>query len=164
MIRKATKADLPALCQVSRAARAYMAQSGNSTQWEPGYPECCLEEDIRRDSLYVLCGEDGAVHAFFAFLLGEEPSYRVIDGAWRNDRPYGTIHRLGSDGTLKGVFSQCLDYCKAICPDIRADTHEKNTTMRHLLEKHGFVRCGMINLDKKEGDTLRIAYQYPGTI
>ena len=34
--------------------------------------------------------------------------------------------------------------------------------MRHLLEKHGFVYCGVVNLDKKEGDTLRVAYQYQG--
>ena len=103
-----------------------------------------------------------AAHAFFAFILGNDPSYAVIDGAWLNDRPYGTIHRLASDGTVMGVFSQCMACCKTICPDIRADTHERNATMRHLLEKHGFVYCGVVNLDKKEGDTLRVAYQYQG--
>lgn len=162
MIRRATRADLPALFQISRTARTYMKGSGNATQWEPGYPDSYLEQDIEKGDLYVLCGEDEAPHAFFAFLLGEDPSYAVIDGAWLNDRPYGTIHRLASDGTVKGVFSQCMAYCKTICPDIRADTHEKNATMRHLLEKQGFVYCGVVNLDKKEGDTLRVGYQYQG--
>jgi len=160
MIRKAEAADLPALYKVFRAARERMAAAGNTGQWGGGYPECMLEEDIRRGQLYVLCGEDGAVHAAFAFVLGEDPSYAVIDGAWTSSGSYGTIHRLGSDGTLRGVFAQCLDFCARRCPHIRADTHEKNGTMRRLLEKHGFVCCGRINLDRQAGDALRLAYEY----
>ena len=160
MLRKAEKEDLPALFEIGRAARAYMASTGNPDQWQEGYPDLCLEEDIEKGQLYVLTDEQGSLHAFFAFVLGEDPSYTAIDGAWLNDRPYGTIHRLGSDGTMKGVFAQCLDFCKTLSPDIRADTHEKNLTMRHLLEKHGFVQCGTVNLELREGDTRRIAYQY----
>lgn len=160
MIRNAKKTDLPALYQVCQAAKACMARSGNPAQWEPGYPENCLEEDIDKERLYVVCDGAGEVHAFFAFIIGEEPSYRVIDGAWLNERRYGTIHRLASDGSLKGVFDKCLLHCEGIWPDIRADTHEQNAIMRHLLEKHGFIYCGLINLDKREGDTLRMAYQY----
>ena len=137
-----------------------MASTGNPDQWQAGYPDLCLEEDMEKGQLYVLTDEGDRPHAFFAFILGKEPAYAAIDGAWLNDRPYGTIHRLGSDGTMKGVFTQCLDFCKTISPDIRADTHEKNLTMRHLLEKHGFVRCGTVNLELREGDTRRIAYQY----
>lgn len=162
MIRRAERADLPALLAVAAAARAYMARTGNPGQWEAGYPDLCLEEDIARGRLYVLTDGEGAPHAFFALLLGEEPGYAAIDGAWANDRPYGTIHRLASDGALRGVFAQCLEFCLGICPNLRADTHENNGTMRHLLEKHGFVRCGTVNLDLREGDTLRIAYQREG--
>ena len=160
MLRKAEKGDLPLLFEIGRAARAYMASSGNPDQWQAGYPDVYLEEDIEKGQLYVLTDGDGHPHAFFAFILGEEPAYNAIDGAWLNDRPYGTIHRLGSDGTIKGVFAQCLDFCKTLSLDIRADTHEKNLTMRHLLEKHGFVRCGTVNLELREGDTRRVAYQY----
>lgn len=159
MVRRATREDLPVLEEISRRARAYMGATGNPTQWTEGYPEAFLAEDIEAERLYVLCGGDGAVHGFFVFLLGEEPSYRVIDGAWQNGRPYGTIHRLAGDGTVRGLFEQCLEFCKTICPNIRADTHKNNATMRHLLEKNGFVYCGVVNLDKLEGDTLRVAYQ-----
>ncbi len=162
MIRRAEKADLPALCEIARLARAYMARTGNPNQWDSGYPDLYLEKDIGQGQLYVLADEEGVPHAFFAYVLGPDPSYANIDGAWFNDRPYGTIHRIASDRTVKGVFAQCLDFCADICPNIRADTHADNQIMRHLLEKHGFLCCGTVNLDLREGDTLRIAYQREG--
>lgn len=155
MIRKAIQADLDDIFKVIQAARARMRAGGNLTQWENGYPEKVLEEDIGGGNLYVLCGEDGAIHAAFAFLLGEEPSYAHIeDGGWASDAPYGTIHRLGSDGVVKGAFAQCLDFCKGLSPYVRADTHEDNGAMRHLLEKHGFCRRGIVYYD----GSPRIAY------
>lgn len=160
MIRNAQPSDLPRLYEIARNARAFMARTGNPDQWQEGYPDVYLREDIHLEQLYVLTDEGGTVHAFFAFVLGEEPSYGTIDGAWLNDRPYGTIHRIASDGAINGVLEQCLAFCRGICADIRADTHEDNKIMRHLLEKHGFVQCGYVNLDQREGDTLRVAYQY----
>lgn len=159
MIRKAKVDELPLLYEICGKARDYMEKTGNPTQWESQYPDVYLPEDIRQEQLYVLTDSSDKPHALFAFVLGEDPSYRAILGAWRNDRPYGTIHRIASDGEIKGVFAQALAFCRDICPDIRADTHENNGTMRHLLEKHGFTQCGYVNLDKQEGDTLRVAYQ-----
>lgn len=160
MIRKAVLTDLPVLFQIAKIARNYMCCSGNPTQWGDQYPDVYLSEDIEAEQLYVFTDDAGKVHAFFAFILGEDPSYGHIEGKWLNDEPYGTIHRIASDGKIKGVFGQCLSFCRNICPNIRADTHENNKTMRHLLEKYGFVLCGTVNLDKQEGDTLRVAYQY----
>lgn len=163
MIRKAKKEDLPRLAEIYDYARAFMASMGNASQWGDGYPlPCQLEEDIERDQLYVSCDEEDVPHGAFAFVLGDDPSYGVIDGAWLNDHAYGTIHRLAGDGASPGLFRACLDFCLGICPDIRADTHHNNKIMQHLLEKNGFVRCGEVNLDKKEGDSIRIAYQYQG--
>lgn len=158
MIRKAEKTDLEAILKVYRAAKAYMVKSGNPTQWEEGYPGCVLDQDLEKGQLYVLCGEDGTVHAAFVLALGEEPTYAVIEeGSWTSSAPYGTIHRLGSDGAIKGVFTQCLDFCKAISPYIRADTHQDNKTMQHLFEKHGFTRRGVIHV---YDGSPRIAYEY----
>ena len=43
----------------------------------------------------------------FVFFIGEEPTYRIIeDGAWIDDGPYGTIHRVASDGTERGIFER----------------------------------------------------------
>lgn len=160
MIRAGEPGDRTAILTVYRAAKEYMARSGNPNQWVGNYPEMFLEEDLAAGRLYVICGPDGAVHGSFVLTLEEEPSYRVIDGAWHSDRPYGTIHRLAGDGTMGGLFRQCLDFCAGRSPYLRADTHRTNHTMRHLLEGAGFRYCGIINLDRQEGDTLRVAYDY----
>lgn len=158
MIRKAEKRDLPAILNVYHAAKAYMVKSGNPTQWEEGYPDCVLDRDLEKGQLYVLCDQGRAVHAAFVFALGEDPTYALIEnGSWTSSAPYGTIHRLGSDGRLKGVFSQCLEFCKGLSPYIRADTHADNRTMQHLLEKHGFIRRGIIYT---HDGTPRLAYDY----
>ncbi len=158
MIRKAEMRDMDAVLRVYKAAKAYMVASGNPNQWEEGYPECVLDRDIQKGDLYVLCGDDGTIYAAFAFILGEDPTYAVIEeGAWTSGEPYGTIHRVGSDGTERGVFSKCLEFCKARSPYLRADTHHDNKTMQHVLEKHGFVRRGIIYTDD---GTPRIAYEY----
>lgn len=165
MIRKARREDLPQIIEIYAYAREFMAGTGNPTQWGDGYPlPEQLEEDISLERLYVLCDKEDVPHGVFAFMLGDDPSYGVIDGAWLNDAPYGTIHRLAGDGTVKGQFRACLDFCLTISPDIRADTHHNNKVMQHLLEKNGFVRCGEISLYEKEDDPLRIAYQYQGKL
>jgi predicted GNAT family N-acyltransferase len=64
---------------------------------------------------------------------------------------------MGSDGTIKGVFAQVLAFCAGQISHIRADTHEVNSIMQDLLEKHGFARRGMIYV---EDGTPRIAYEY----
>lgn len=139
-------------------ARQYMMRTGNATQWGNNYPmRAHIEEDIQNGSCFVGVGADGRVHCVFAFILGDDPTYKWIeDGAWLNDEPYGTIHRLASDGAERGAFSACLAFCKERCANIRADTHANNQTMQHLFEKSGFRRCGVITI----GDgTPRIAYQ-----
>lgn len=107
----------------------------------------------------MLCwhGRQGENPFVFALIIGEDPTYlRIEHGAWLNNSPYGTIHRLGSDGTRKGCFAECLTFCLNRIPNLRADTHRNNLTMQHLLEKYGFRRCGIIYV--KDGSE-RLAYQ-----
>lgn len=159
MIRLAETKDLDAVEQVYAAARTYMAASGNPHQWgDSGYPHRdLLEEDIEKKRLYVI-EENGAVHAVFAFMLGDDPTYAYIeDGQWPNSKPYGTVHRIASDGQIKGMFTKAFDFCRSRIDEIRIDTHHDNKTMQHVVTKHGFVRCGIIYLEN--GDP-RIAYQY----
>ncbi|MBE5787417.1 MAG: N-acetyltransferase [Clostridiales bacterium] len=158
MIRPAAIQDLPAIEKVYAAARAYMVQSGNPHQWGDSHPaRATLESDIEKGDLYV-CEVDGEIRGAFALLFGTDPTYSYIeDGAWPNEKPYATIHRIASDGQIKGIFTKCFEYALTRADEIRIDTHHDNKTMQHVVSKHGFRRCGIIYL--ANGDP-RIAYQY----
>ena len=158
MIRKAHINDLNSILKVYATAREYMRQSGNPNQWGTNKPpKEQLEDDIRKGELFVGENERGEIHFVFAFILGEDPTYSYIeDGAWLSDAPYGTIHRIASDGTASGVVKSAVDFCKGIIQNIRIDTHHDNKTMQHVVEKIGFTKCGIIYIDD---GTPRIAYQ-----
>ena len=96
------------------------------------------------------------MYAVFAFILGEDPTYRRIRGAWRDDSPYGTIHRLGSDGSHRGVFAETAAWAATQCGHLRADTHAANDTMQRCMERAGFVQCGVIHV---ADGTPRLAYE-----
>lgn len=159
-IRCAEFSDLDRLETVYREARAFMRRTGNPTQWVGGHPtRSLLESDIPKKQLYVV-EEGGMIHAAFAFILGDDPTYAYIEnGAWRSDAPYGTIHRIGSDGQIHGMFTDVLRFCRNIQPHVRIDTHADNRVMQHIVQKHGFHYCGVIYLEN--GDP-RLAYELPG--
>lgn len=156
-IRLASRSDLPEFARIYEAAKAYMRRSGNPHQWNSRYPDPeTLARDIAAGQLYAV-EENGERRGVFALIPGAEPSYAVIDGAWPNALPYATIHRIASDGLAKGVFAACVDFAKARYDAVRLDTHADNQTMQHLAEKHGFLRCGIVQL---QGVGPRIAYQW----
>lgn len=157
-IRPTEMKDLDTAMEIYDHARGYMRQNGNDRQWTGGYPgRELVAEDIRKGQSYLCCDEDGTPLAVFCFTVGEEPTYRKIyDGAWKNDAPYGVIHRLGTVAHRGGVCSFCLDWCWQQHPNLRADTHRINLPMQGCLEKNGFCRCGIIYL--ADGGE-RLAYQ-----
>lgn len=153
-IRKAKMEDFERILEIYAYARGFMGKMGNPTQWGNHYPPIdMLQGDIAAGNLCVV--EDGQIHGVFAFFTEPDPTYSYIeDGAWLDDSPYGTIHRVASDGS-GGVFSAVLDYAQSRNPHVRIDTHRDNKVMQHVLEKNGFRRCGIIYLE--DGDP-RIAY------
>ena len=157
-IEKATARDLAEILRVYAAARAYMSAHGNATQWGTTYPpEEIICDDIAKGNLY-LCVENGKIHGVFAFIEGADPTYAVIEqGAWPDNRPYNVMHRMASDGEVRGIGKAALDFCKAHSENVRADTHKDNVTMQNMLAKNGFVPCGIIHV---ENGSERIAYQY----
>lgn len=156
MVRNATVADLDKIGEIYDAARAFMRKTGNPTQWSGGYPSREVSvDDIERGKLFVVENE-GAPCGVFYFNIGVDPTYLKIDGAWRNDEPYGVIHRIASDGTRGGVFGEALEFCKKQIGHIRIDTHEDNSVMQGVLCRHGFEYRGIIYLEN--GDPRR-AYE-----
>ncbi|MDY2662649.1 MAG: N-acetyltransferase [Bariatricus massiliensis] len=157
-IRRAETADLEQIMGIYQYAREFMRQTGNPGQWGENFPPReLIEEDIRVRQCYV-CAEGEETQGVFAFILGEDPTYAVIeDGAWLNEEPYGTIHRIASAEGAKGVFAGCITYCKGIIDNLRIDTHRDNKVMQHVIEKAGFQKCGIIHVaDGSE----RLAYQF----
>lgn len=157
-IRKGTPSDIDAIMSCYETARQLMRASGNYSQWINGYPSRKLvEEDIARGISYVGVDDDGEIAMAFAFIIGDDPTYAVIEqGRWLNSLPYGTIHRLGSNGKYHGILRSCVDYCKKEINNLRLDTHADNSIMQHAAEQLGFKRCGIIYCID---GSPRIAYQ-----
>lgn len=154
-IRKAEMSDLPRILEIYAHAREFMAKTGNPNQWNTTYPpKSMMEADIPAGNLFVV--ENQRIHGVFAYFTEPDPTYAYIEnGAWLDDNPYGTIHRVASDGS-GGVFSAVLAFAEARNPHVRIDTHHDNKVMQHVLEKHGFTSRGIIYLE--DGDP-RIAFE-----
>ena len=158
IIRKATLADMAAVMSVMEEAKVIMRESGNRSQWGDGYPsEDIILADINRDGAFVI-EEESQVVAYFACLPSPEPTYhQIYEGQWLDDSlPYHVIHRIASVPYVHHIFSDIMDYCFAIDPNIRIDTHRDNTIMQHNITKHGFTYCGIIIL---ASGAPRLAYQ-----
>ena len=147
-IRKTTAEDIPRVLEILAYARDFMRASGNPNQWQDNRPDPGLVyEDVEKDQGYVM-EDDGWIFGTFALVMGDDPTYAHIeDGEWPDNDPYGTIHRIAGDDTHKGVFEKCLEFCDTQTDIVRIDTHIDNKPMLHLLEKTGFVRCGVIYVD-----------------
>ena len=155
-IRKTTIEDLDSLRKIFSHAREQMKEDGNPDQWKDDRPdEQLILQDIAKGNSYVVIAK-GKIVGTFAFIVGVDPTYLKIDGAWLNDDEYGTIHRIASDGTTSGVFKAATEYVESFGVDIRIDTHQNNRRMLHLIEQNGFIRCGIIITDD---GTPRIAFQ-----
>ena len=144
-IRPATPADLDRLMEIFEAARRFMADTGNPNQWINGYPQReLIADEINGGHCYVCENRKGNTIGTFCFVPSPDPNYaRIEGGAWLNDAPYHVIHRLASDGSEKGIFKACIDWCASRDSNLRADTHADNKVMQHLLEQNGFIRCDL---------------------
>lgn len=160
-IRTAQPADVPRIMEIYAHAREFMASHGNPNQWGPTHwpPEELIRSDIASRELYV-CTDGGRPVGVFFYRCGfdAEPGYgNIRDGAWLDDGAYGVIHRLASDGSVRGVGGAAIDWAWRRCRHIRIDTHGDNTVMQNLLAKYGFVRCGTVYVE--EDDAPRLAFE-----
>ena len=158
-IRKSEKADLPEILEIYARARERMAEEGNAAQWIT-YPEReVITRDMELGQSYVIT-DDGKITGTFVFYSGEEPDYRLIEGRWLSDGPYGVIHRIAGDGEHRGILRSAADFAFSQVNSVRVDTHEKNRSMRAALGRLGFSECGTIYISDDSGPrSPRIAYQ-----
>ena len=159
-IRRAAEPDVSAILEIYAGARDFMRENGNPQQWGDSYPPFeVVQFDASAEGQGFVCAREDEIVAAFCFYLGTDPDYAVIDGAWLNDEPYGSLHRLAVKQGGKGVGRFCLDWAFEQCGNLRADTHRNNAPMLHLLERLGFSRCGMVWI---RGGEERIAFQKLG--
>jgi len=150
-------ADLPKVMQIYAEARQIMAESGNPTQWKHGHPrQEIIENDIAAGLSYVCCNGCNVLAVFY-FDTAPDLNYAKIDGTWKNDEPYGVVHRIARAHDAKGAGAFCLNWCFEQIPNIRIDTHKDNTPMLKLLPNLGFEYCGIIWLEEIAEE--RMAFQ-----
>lgn len=157
-IRKNTTEDLSQIIPIFESARTYMRLNGNLNQWSEDYPgERDILKDISEGNSYIGIDLDGEAVMTFAFIVGQDPTYKnIYEGNWLNNDEYGTIHRIASNGKVRGVLKAACDYGFQKVRNIRIDTHEANFPMLRALNDLGFVKCGIINC--RDGSP-RIAFQ-----
>lgn len=148
MIRKATYEDIPELMEIFRCARQIMRASGNMNQWNDSYPsEDIVREDISKGVCYVLCEQTSRILATMAFIPGPDPTYaKIYDGQWLDGSPYHVIHRIAVREPGHKAADRLLEWAFSQTDSIRIDTHNDNVIMHHIMQKHGFTRCGVIYL------------------
>ena len=165
IFRMSRPEDIPEMMEIVRDAVEYLASNG-VPQWQDGYPnETVIRCDIEKGISYVL-EDDRTIVAMTAVSFEEDPCYSDIDGAWLNDEPYGVVHRCAVSAKYRGrkygdiIFDEAEKLCiEKRVRNLRVDTHTDNKVMGNLLRKHGFIMCGIIEVDTATTDTLRDAYQ-----
>ena len=152
-LRKAAQNEAEICYQCIEDARAYHKSLGFE-QWHPDYPTLqTILDDISDGTGYVFVSDAGVIGCA-CIIIGDEPAYHVIDGAWKTDRPYAVVHRMAfsksarGGGLSKEAFHLIKDLCAREQIDaIRVDTQAENAVMQHILAREGFQYCGLIQFD-----------------
>ena len=160
-ITKAKYDDIEMIIPIYDYARSFMADNENPNQWINGYPSReIIAIDINNGNFYVCKNEEESIVGAFTFIIGNDPTYEnIYSGKWLNDKTYGVIHRLVSNGTTHGITKNCIEWCLKQIQNIRIDTHADNKIMQSLILKIGFEYCGIIHT---HNGTERLAYQISG--
>ena len=165
-IRKSTIKDIDQIMDIYKIARDFMIKNGNPTQWGLNYPtKDLIIGDINKSISYVIC-ENDKICGTFAFIIGEDPTYKEIKGAWLDNSTYGTIHRIASNQISHKIFEAALEFCLTKIGHIRIDTHLDNKVMQKKILNNKFRECGIITIKRAMNDTKefhkindRIAYE-----
>lgn len=165
-IRKADAGDLDALMPIFDEARKTIAALGID-QWQDGYPRRAdISADIEHDRSYCIVKDEKIIGSFAAIDDGEPTYDKIYGGHWLtgdDSRDYIAVHRVAiavasrGSGASAFMMQGVADMTRAMGRrSVRIDTHEGNVVMRRMLEKNGFVYCGVIYLDS---GAARVAYE-----
>ena len=165
-VTRATQNDIPVVAAIFDQAKAFLKAAG-SPQWQAGYPNAdTVAQDLASQSSWVL-KVDGKVAGYAAAVIGDDPNYQKIDGAWQNnDAPYAAIHRFALSQDYRGqhLAKYFMSDLISILNEqgihsFRVDTHDLNQAMQHVATSNGFIRRGHINILDEPNDPLRWAFE-----
>ena len=161
-LRTARQNEAEICYQCIEDARAYHKALGFE-QWHSDYPtQQTILDDITHKIGYAFTDETGVI-GYCCIIIGDEPAYHEIAGAWKTDRPYAVVHRMAFSRNKRGsgLSGKACDLIKEFCrrnhiDAIRVDTQEENTVMQHILVREGFEYCGLIQF----GGGPKLAYEW----
>ena len=142
--------DIPHCVDILSDGREFQREQG-FVQWPDGYPgRAEVESDVRTGKGYVIkCGDTIAAYLYIGF--DGDPAYPEIRGAWHYPEPYAVIHRMAIGKAFRGkgvsgvLFQLAGEFIRSKgITNLRIDTDEANSRMRHVLEKNGFACCGLV--------------------
>ncbi|WP_418667804.1 GNAT family N-acetyltransferase [Allofournierella sp.] len=159
-LEPAKKEEAGQCARILGDGREFQKEQG-FVQWTENYPNLdTVCEDIKAQKGYVL-KVDEKLAGYMCIDFSGEPAYTDIKGAWRAQRAYAVVRRIAfskefigiglADIAFKLIEKVCLDNK---VPYIRINTGFSNRRMQHILEKNGFVQCGVVVLQGGE----KIAY------
>ncbi len=137
-------------CSIINAGRNFQREQG-FVQWTDSYPNAkTIQDDIQSLKGYVL-KVDGVIAAYMCIDFDGEPAYANIKGEWHTNEPYAVIHRMAFSNRYRGFGLADIVFCliDQLCiqnnvGNIRVDTDFPNKRMQHILEKNGYLNCGII--------------------
>ena len=99
-IELSTRENLKDILNIINQAKLYMKENGIN-QWNEDYPKIeSIENDILNKNSYIVKDGDKIIGTF-VLIFGDEKSYQKIEGAWKKDIPYGTLHRVAVNNSYK---------------------------------------------------------------
>lgn len=169
MVRLGKLADAIQIAEIFEDAKEKFKSDG-TFQWKGMYPNIDSFYSDLENELVIVFEEDKKILGTATIVLSIDKNYNEIDGKWLNNDLYVSIHRIATRrGYLKkGIASSLFKKAEEIAlekgiKNIRIDTHRNNIDMRSLLERLGYVECGVIILLNRNDLTIkereRIAYQ-----
>lgn len=162
--RLSTIEDVPAIGVIVNQAKKYLKEQG-SPQWQDGHEPhaAVIREDIKKKASYVLT-LNGEIVGTVALIAEKDPIYEAIDGKWQGNGPYVSLHHVAVSQNYRGkglgktLLTSAIQQAQLLgFEDIRIDTYPANQPMLTLINKLGFVYCGMICFPFEHGE--RKAFQ-----
>lgn len=162
--RLSTIEDVPEIGVIVNQAKKYLKEQG-SPQWQNGHEPhaAVIREDIKKKASYVLT-LNGEIVGTVALIAEKDPIYEAIDGKWQGNGPYVSLHHVAVSQNYRGkglgktLLTSAIQQAQLLgFEDIRIDTYPANQPMLTLINKLGFVYCGMIFFPFEHGE--RKAFQ-----